>query len=1487
MALIDDDMQTLSRLEELEGFFDAEMSELQTLPRQDGLATDPGPESESMYIPTSPRSDSSAVGGDEHEKELPPVFDAQSVESLFQEELGTTELESLFQEELESTPTKAALPQGIRWGSRAFFQALSEKRWPNVAQPSSVAEDKLAALGDAWKLLARRVGDQVQVDNERPEDGSKTWTHANTLDFTAWIRGAFCELGKGTATLAGENSFDGTRRGLEGLVNVAAVTTKAFARKVGEYYQSLKTRIAGGLPQKVSSVVMGRYFDASPVLLRLGRLRSHLEKQTRYLKLVEPEQPHGYSRWRLVSFDEWRRDNPRATAPGIGVLEVFAKTADVTVGGPKPFPSAEGFWMESQEFVYAPQLCESTTASCTHGALERGMDPFNLSGLQHLAEDLHKEGGVLLLHDAPDNCKANKRLKRAISTKLASSPNILYPDSTGCEGHIIHNIITQTMKEDEVVGHIHAYQSVVAVQARREALQKAAHEIIKDEIDHQSGVAPAEDVEHLEDVINATLRRRRKTVSSYAPEMGADSGDEDLAINKAVEKAIPLLKTFANGKISRPRVQHLCNGCCQDSDGCTSTEVCVENTFTAISSTGIFGGIVNDQPAKSRWLTASHVLCLIVLGTLLFRILPRAWCLAFAAWHIPEGLIDDHSKMVRSKAYRVKLWFMSDTMPCLTALYCIICGPAEHMLQTLQSLDARGGLLRDIAGCKSNIFFICRQSYAEMLRSPLTTALRVVIQHFKDDGPDVVSAIFQQACSKIFMLDGLIWKELHAKYLGWPFRLVLLVMDRGNREAISKSVHDSNLCCLDSMTKKVRYLSTGWKGLLRHRGLMIAITIWSFVARLCNMATERLLSLIRKAAFSRCCAERLLAAGLLTQILKKHLAAGGRDIRKVTRSLLLQMNVPIKVAGRSAKEKQRRRPQCSFAKWCNRKQLEYRDSLGLAHRGRQPRLGDRETYRKRMVAWRREYAGLSSLDNLETSDSDPEQPVLSYSDRVGSKLFSLSSPETPLLVAPLQAEIDAALPSHAQRTGGLTDRLQPIRDSFGKEHIIKEENLLPSSEKYEVWKPCGELHPGVCRRQLTPELKAVCSELQKSCGSLESGCLLGLYVNEDGDNPKLLCYKLAHSQDNQEPHIILAACNHGGDSFELRLDDDGLISEAMGEAVLVDIWASYSGGPDSIDLKIFEQPEATTLDDALSLLPAYIPPVHKSRPLWPIPADALAAEEEALVQPPMKGFIALMKKTIWGFEHGVEKTHGDEKPVKGKKQQKHWPDDDGAEDEAVVGALEAKLGDILAKARERGMKDRIRSGKTFKSTKRKLSKTPCAKKKLRCKPPAADVPVAPAAGASEMDTGALAAGASEICPGAPAAVASEIVPEAHAAGEGEIGAEAPAAHDARIRRGWAWGRRKWRLAVLKSGGMGATCGYHSNQMLNRAECQKTCNLTSMTMDEKRVRLKLWLLKGLDIPDNQDLGQVDHVHNINLKDLPLEPEDEVDLRMHRLCDGLDE
>ena len=221
------------------------------------------------------------------------------------------------------------------------------------------------------------------------------------------------------------------------------------------------------------------------------------------------------------------------------------------------------------------------------------------------------------------------------------------------------------MREDEIVGHIHAYQTVVQVEAKRNALKKAAHKILTDELEVVAGDPPAEVVQHLDACIDVTLRRRKQTVSSRAPHLDMDA--EGLAINKAMEAAIPALKKFGNGRIQRPRAHHFCNGCCLDANGETSRTVSVDHLFHALEAVGIFGGLVNTIPAKSRGLTASHILCIIVFGCMMFNLLPRAWFEAFAFWSIPAGVrdLDDFGKMVRSKAYRVKLWFAEATTPCM------------------------------------------------------------------------------------------------------------------------------------------------------------------------------------------------------------------------------------------------------------------------------------------------------------------------------------------------------------------------------------------------------------------------------------------------------------------------------------------------------------------------------------------------------------------------------------------------------------------------------------------------------------------------------------------------------------------------------------------------------------------------------------------------------------------------------------------------------
>ena len=49
----------------------------------------------------------------------------------------------------------------------------------------------------------------------------------------------------------------------------------------------------------------------------------------------------------------------------------------------------------------------------------------------------------------------------------------------------------------------------------------------------------------------------------------------------------------------------------------------------------------------------------------------------------------------------------------------------------------------------------------------------------------------------------------------------------------------------------------------------------------------------------------------------------------------------------------------------------------------------------------------------------------------------------------------------------------------------------------------------------------------------------------------------------------------------------------------------------------------------------------------------------------------------------------------------------------------------------------------------------------------------------------------------------------------------------------------------------------------------------MTVAEARCYMKEWLLKGASIPEDSEDGQYQHVHCLQLGDLPQRPEAEVD------------
>ena len=99
---------------------------------------------------------------------------------------------------------------------------------------------------------------------------------------------------------------------------------------------------------------------------------------------------------------------------------------------------------------------------------------------------------------------------------------------------------------------------------------------------------------------------------------------------------------------------------------------------------------------------------------------------------------------------------------------------------------------------------------------------------------------------------------------------------------------------------------------------------------------------------------------------------------------------------------------------------------------------------------------------------EEEEPLDRYGVTIGSKLWGMSSPSWPITPAAYQQGIDNAVPRSSNARGpaaeGLTVRLAPVRDSFFRGQIQKDEQVIDKKRVYIRHKPCSEISPDFCRR---------------------------------------------------------------------------------------------------------------------------------------------------------------------------------------------------------------------------------------------------------------------------------------------------------------------------------------------------------------------------------------------------------------------------------------
>lgn len=355
--------------------------------------------------------------------------------------------------------------------------------------PEKALLAKFEKVEQAWSHTVLRKRDCLEPVNGVVEEHGRR----NVFQLRGFITMGFSEIGRGRVAAKGETDINDARRHLEALMKVAGMVKTSFlscSKRLNDRFFAT--------PDDNSALCVNRYSDATPMLLRFGRLAGELQSHARYLHLGTDE--NGRPRWTTSTFEEHRRQHPRSLC-SMGVLEVLATSQDLVEAS----VSSDNVYNEQrQKFIQAPCFVSRTNASTLYEAVDVADASWSHAKLIALADLV----GLLIVSDVPDNCGAVKRMKKKIAQLFKDCPKLLYDEFAGCACHKLHNIIVKVSGEATMIGDIHAVAYVLSIAMRRNQLWKAAFELVHDELLVFDGVEPnPEQVGFNKDLIENLLLR--------------------------------------------------------------------------------------------------------------------------------------------------------------------------------------------------------------------------------------------------------------------------------------------------------------------------------------------------------------------------------------------------------------------------------------------------------------------------------------------------------------------------------------------------------------------------------------------------------------------------------------------------------------------------------------------------------------------------------------------------------------------------------------------------------------------------------------------------------------------------------------------------------------------------------------------------------------------------------------------------------------------
>ena len=337
------------------------------------------------------------------------------------------------------------------------------------------------ALATVWDGLVLRAGDSVS---------SNTCTNVNRWNTPGFLTMAWKELRHRNEAARGHVGVFNSNRSAEALVLLGALTRAAQ-----------KAEIKSALDNCVGETLMVRHHhDATPLVLNFGILQSMVESVARYP--VQEEDARGMLRWKAVTYEEYKRRFPHASTTK-GSLEVFGQMLDIS------WTSRQSGLLEYEKrsVNIEPMILERGSANCISEASAKASPLLTLEGLAEIALKFR----WVFVAEVPDEHKACVRHQGYRQLQLQSLPNVLYTRNN-CMIHKLHRIVSAATTEDDIIGHVHAVQTVYSDTSHKKAVMAAGKAEIIENIAIVPGSLDAQCIRMQKALVQHTVLRTQMFV---------------------------------------------------------------------------------------------------------------------------------------------------------------------------------------------------------------------------------------------------------------------------------------------------------------------------------------------------------------------------------------------------------------------------------------------------------------------------------------------------------------------------------------------------------------------------------------------------------------------------------------------------------------------------------------------------------------------------------------------------------------------------------------------------------------------------------------------------------------------------------------------------------------------------------------------------------------------------------------------------------------